>query len=75
MGEGYLEQGELENAVAVFAAVADGVLERCEEFHDESGELGATVQRAVEGLGNSLAELIPAKEPALCYNKGRFVRS
>ncbi len=35
LGEGYLEQGEIENAVAVFEAVANGVLEHYGEFHDE----------------------------------------
>ena len=54
IGDGFVEQGDLANAQAVYAAVIGEVLEHYGEFSDESGELGSVVQDAVAGLGRCL---------------------
>lgn len=54
LGFEFLEQDDLENAAAVFEAVAEEVLKRFEEFSDETGALSELVGRAVEGLGTIL---------------------
>lgn len=54
LGFEFLEQEDLQNAVAVFEAVAEEVLKRYEEFSDETGAMSELVGRAVEGMGTIL---------------------
>ena len=55
IANGFLEQGEIENAVTVYEAIIKGVLENFESFNDESGALGGVAQDCIERLGNCLA--------------------
>lgn len=54
IGDGFLAQGEVANAAAVYQAVAAGVTAHYAEFSDESGALGEVIQNAVDGLGSCL---------------------
>jgi uncharacterized Zn finger protein len=54
IGDGFVEQGDLANAHAVYEAVIHEVLEHYGEFSDEGGDLGSVVQDAVAGLGRCL---------------------
>ncbi len=56
IGDGFLEQGEVENAATVYEAVASEVLGQYEEIQDESGALGGVVQDCVAGLGKCLED-------------------
>ncbi len=65
IGDGFVGQGDIANAYAVYQAVIDEVLEQYESFHDESGELGSVVQEAVAGLGQCLETDADRVEPGL----------
>ncbi len=70
IGDGFLEQGDIASAQAVYGAVANEVLEHYEEYHDENGELGSVVQAAVEGLGRCLEA-----KPAESELREKFLRT
>lgn len=55
LGGGYLVQGNLASALAVYQTVTEEVLKRYSEFSDEEGELAEVVTRCVEGLASLLA--------------------
>ncbi|HWE62477.1 MAG TPA: SWIM zinc finger family protein [Chloroflexota bacterium] len=55
IGDGFLEQGQYANALAVYEAILTRVLDQFESFSDEGGELGGVVTDCVDGLGACLA--------------------
>jgi hypothetical protein len=55
IGDGFLEQGQLAAAAAVYRPVLEEVLENYETFQDEEGSLGGVVTSCVSGLGACLA--------------------
>jgi uncharacterized Zn finger protein len=57
MGDDYAAQGDRRSAVVVYRTVAEEVLENYETVDDEGGELGAVVDRCVEGLAGCLDSL------------------
>jgi uncharacterized Zn finger protein len=54
LGDGYLPQGNLASALAVYQTVVEEVLKRYGELSDEEGELAEVVTRCVEGLASLL---------------------
>jgi uncharacterized Zn finger protein len=56
IANGFLAQGEVDNAATVYDAIANGVVENYEEVDDESGALGGVVQDCVEGLSQCLED-------------------
>ncbi len=50
LGESHLDQGEMENALAVFAAVGGAIRRRYEEVQDSEGEIAMVIDRCLEGL-------------------------
>ena len=55
LADEYAERGDWRNAVTIYEAVAQGVLEQYGTVHDEEGEVGAVVHRCVAGMGNALS--------------------
>lgn len=49
-GKSFLDISNWENAVVVFRAVIEGILEEYENFRDENGDLAITVENAINGL-------------------------
>lgn len=55
VGDGFLALGDYASARVVYRAVVQGILENYEMMHDEDGDLGAVVDRCVDGLGRCLS--------------------
>lgn len=55
VGDGYLLQGDLASALAVYQTVVEEVIKRYGELSDEEGELAEVVNRCTEGLASLLA--------------------
>ncbi len=62
LADEYAERGDWRNAVAVYEAVAQGVLEHYGTVHDEEGDVGAVVHRCVAAMGNALSTATDAVE-------------
>ncbi len=56
IADGFLAQGEADNAAAIYQATLNEVLARYSEFDDESGDLSQVVGDCVEGLGRCLED-------------------
>lgn len=65
IANGFLTQGEIDNAATVYEAIANGVVENYESVDDESGALGGVVQDCVEGLGKCLKDEAAHSDTAL----------
>jgi uncharacterized Zn finger protein len=65
IADGFLAQGEVDNAVTVYEAIANGVVENYETVDDESGALGGIVQDCVAGLSKCLEDEAAHADTAL----------
>jgi hypothetical protein len=62
LADEYAERGDWRNAVTIYEAVAQGVLEHYGTVHDEEGAVGAVVHRCVAGMGNAFSTATDAVE-------------
>jgi hypothetical protein len=66
VGDAYLERGDYRNAAVVYQTVAQSILERYDQIHDEESELAGVVNQCVDGLAECLrASDTPATREAI----------